>query len=302
VSERHESEPRERKATRQALSPEEIGARRYTGCEGGFILNHRALLSADRDPLRYVGAALLAGAMLLLWFLVLDWVSGAWATMLDFWRAVVGLPGYVTLVPYRFEDFVSFTAPALHTTAQLPSNDAWWIGTVVTVLVVLASFLIPDRLLPIRYFVRILAFFQGCAQLYFAFWAEHFPYGPVGYIHTLLIASLMLITLIPVVLGFSYYVFDFRLLHKITLTVVIIAHQFVMIPLQYVFHAYVIHHLSLLILPLLYFIVGLPLNVLIFIAFYSWGFSWQDLLHAKEGHDRRGRDKAPRLRWVKRSS
>jgi hypothetical protein len=302
VSEPNASRPRERIVTPSALSPQQVAERRYLGCEGGFILNHRALLRAARDPLRYVAAALLAAVIWLLWCLILDWVSAAWATMLDFWRAVVGLPGYVTLVHYRFGDFLPFDAPALHTTASLPSNDAWWIGTVATVLVVLASFLIPDRWLPIRYFVRILAFFQACAQLYFAFWAEHFPYGPVGYIHTLLIASLMLISLVPIVLGFSYFIFDFRFRYKIALTVMIIAHQFFMIPMQYVFHAYVIHHLSLLVLPLLYFIVGLPLNVLIFIAFYAWGFSWKDELHAKESRRRKPRKATPRLRWSKRSS
>jgi hypothetical protein len=39
------------------------------------------------------------------------------------------------------------------------------------------------------------------------------------------------------------------------------------------------HHASLLVMPLLFFVAGLPLNVMMFIALFGWGFSWQDRLH-----------------------
>ena len=34
----------------------------------------------------------------------------------------------------------------------------------------------------------------------------------------------------------------------------------------------------LLLASVLFFVSGLPLNVLVFIAFYSWGFSWRNRL------------------------
>ena len=36
------------------------------------------------------------------------------------------------------------------------------------------------------------------------------------------------------------------------------------------------------ILPLLFFVSGLPLNVLVFISFYAWGFSWRNRLQEQQ--------------------
>ena len=90
----------------------------------------------------------------------------------------------------------------------------------------------------------------------------------------MLIAQLMLIALVPVVLGFTYYVLDFGVARKALLTVLTMLHMLVLVPLQYVVHAYVIHHLSLLYMPLVFFVFGLTVNVLVFVSFYSWGVSW----------------------------
>jgi hypothetical protein len=46
------------------------------------------------------------------------------------------------------------------------------------------------------------------------------------------------------------------------------------IPLQYLLHAWLLH-CSILFMPVLYFVCGPFLDVLIFVCFYSWGMSWQ---------------------------
>ena len=45
--------------------------------------------------------------------------------------------------------------------------------------------------------------------------------------------------------------------------------------MQYILHAYALHHLTLLFLPLLYLVFGTFLDVMMFIALYSWGMSWR---------------------------
>ena len=40
-------------------------------------------------------------------------------------------------------------------------------------------------------------------------------------------------------------------------------------------HAVIIYHASVLFLPLLFFVCGLPLDLMIFIGFYGWAMSWQ---------------------------
>ena len=153
---------------------------------------------------------------------------------------------------------------------------------ILTALLVLVSMLLPQHLLPVSFMLRIVAFFQGCAQVFFVTWPYEFPYRGGGYIHGTVIACLMLISLVPILLGFTYFLFDFKLYRKIGLALLTMCHLVAMVPLQYTLHAYLLSHFSLLFLPLLFFVFGLPLNTLIVIAFYSWGFSWKDHLRADD--------------------
>ena len=45
------------------------------------------------------------------------------------------------------------------------------------------------------------------------------------------------------------------------------------LPLQILLQAAVLHT-SILFMPVLYIVFGLPVDVLIILAFYSWGMSW----------------------------
>ncbi len=254
---------------------------RYRGYAGGFIPRHRSLLFSPSDPAKVLGAIALTICVVLVWYLALDVVTGVWLAMLDFWRVVLGVNGFVTMVAYKFIG-INFSIPYIHSPSGLPSELIWWIGAILTIVLVVVSLLIRQAYLPLIYLLRIVAFFQGCAQVFFAFWPHAFPYSAGGYIHGMLIAGLMLISLIPLVLGFTYYLLDFSLGRKIALTVFIIVHLSIMIPLQYMAHAYFLQHVSLLFLPLLYFVFGLPLEVFIVVALLTWGFSWKNRLHDED--------------------
>jgi hypothetical protein len=252
---------------------------RRRGYGGGFITRHRALLFSPHNPAKMIPAFLLSVAFLLGWWLLRDVVCRFWSVMLDFWAAAVGLHGGVSTVSYRLFDLIPFSIPFLGVGAGPPSDFVWWAGLIFTGALVLLSFLIPRKYLPLAYMVRITAFFQGTAQFFFFFWRDGFPYDAAGYIHGMLIASWMLIGILPIVLGFTYFIFDFSLSRKVALALMLIGHQTVLVPMQYVMQAWVIHHTSLLFLPLCFFISSLPLNVVIFIAFFGWGFSWKTMLY-----------------------
>lgn len=257
-----------------------VAEMRLRGCDGGLIQKHRAMITSLHRPRRFFVAALMAAIILVAWSFGLDAVSVFWASVMDFWQTRLGIEGQVSMVSYRLGDWVRFSVPYLYFQSGIPSNDLWWGGTIATALLILGSMLLPHRLLPISFVMRILAFFQGCAQVFFVTWPYEFPYRGGGYIHGTMIACLMLISLVPILLGFTYFLFDFKLYRKIGLALLTMGHLTVMVPLQYVLHAWLLSHLSLLFLPLLFFVFGLPLNTLIVIAFYSWGFSWKDHLRA----------------------
>jgi hypothetical protein len=202
--------------------------------------------------------------------------------MLDFWQGALGLGGGVSRIDYLLCNVIPFSIPVLNVGAAFPAPLDWWIGLILTLVLLVVSFLIPRRYLPISYLLRITAFFQGTAQVYFYFWRDSFPYEAAGYVHGMLIASWMLIGIIPLVLGFTYYIFDFSLWRKMALTLLIMGHETVLVPMQYVMQAFVMYHRTLLFMPLMFFVFSLPLNVLIFIAFFGWGFSWKDMLYDEE--------------------
>lgn len=262
--------------------PDQLTDLRFRGCDGGMIQKHRSMITSLHQPRRFFIASLIAAFILIVWSLGLDAVSVFWASVMDFWQTRLGIEGQVSMIHYRLGGLIRFSVPYLYFHAGIPSNDLWWGGTILTALLILVSMLLPHRLLPIAFTMRILAFFQGCAQVFFVTWPYEFPYRGGGYIHGTMIACLMLISLVPVLLGFTYFLFDFKLHRKLGLAVLTMCHLVVMVPLQYVLHAYLLSQFSLLFLPLLFFVFGLPLNTLIVIAFYSWGFSWKDHLRADD--------------------
>ncbi|NIM18917.1 MAG: hypothetical protein GTO42_02680 [Candidatus Latescibacteria bacterium] len=255
---------------------------RYRGYGGGIIYKHRALLTSPRELTKIIPSAILPLLMFVGWLYTLNWVSLAWAHILDFWRAVLGLGGYITTSYYHLGDFYKFSVPYLHITSDPPDYFTLLLGGLATVLVLLITFVIPRRYLPIIYLVRVAVFFHACAQIFFAFIPVYFPYGASGYIHGMLIAGLFLIALVPILLGFTYFIFDFNLAKKLLLTLLMMLHLSILIPVQYMAHAYILHHMSLLFLPILFFVFGLPFQVMTFIAFYSWGSSWRGALDGEQ--------------------
>ena len=254
----------------------EVEKFRYLGYRGGIIFKHRSMLTLHRNLSKTLSSALLSLVLLAGWLAVLNRVTSIWGRTLNFWREVLGLGGYVTSSNYSLWNIYHFQVPYLHVAAGPPDYLTLWIGGWATVGLFLITFFLPRRYLPFIYLIRIAVFFHACAQVFFAFVPYSFPYGASGYIHGVLTATLVLISLMPILLGFTFYVFDFKLTKKIIFSLVLMAYLGVVIPLQYMAQALVMYHLSLLFLPILFFVFGLPLNVMMFMGFYSWGASWRD--------------------------
>jgi len=260
-------------------SVELIEDQRYRGCDGGHIQVHRALLTSPLDSYKILTSAGLAAAFFIAWFFAVRWVNILWKEMISFWSEALGMQSYVSIIHYHIGDVFGFSAPYLHVQSPVPDNSDLFIGTIVTLIIFLVTFLLPRRQVPLIYLLRVIVFFHICALLFFTFEPLTFPYGVSGYVHASLIAGLVLISLIPIVLAFTYFIFDFHILKKMTLTLLIMLYFTVSLPMQFLVHAFILYNTSLLMLPLLFFVFGLPLDVMIFIAFYSWGASWKNHLY-----------------------
>jgi hypothetical protein len=252
---------------------------RLRGAKGGYIVRHRSMLTSRRGWRKALTGTAMSLVLFAGWLYALRWISVLWADILAFWSDALGLGGLVTLIRYQLGSLYSFDAPYLAVSSAAPDWVVLVGGWVVTIILLIGTYLIPRRYLPLIYIARLVVVFHLLAQVFFTFVPLSFPYSAAGYIHGLLIAGMGLIALVPVMLGFTYSIFDYAWWRKAGLALLIMTYLTMLIPLQYAVHAFILHHLSLLFLPVLFFAFGLPVKIMVFIGLYSWGASWRHNLH-----------------------
>jgi len=147
----------------------------------------------------------------------------------------------------------------------------------VCVVAMVSSWLLPSRFLPLAYLLRFGTLVQLTAFLYFAIRPDSFPYELPPYLQSLFEIGSAVLVLVPIVYGFTLYPFDIAIWRKVLLTVGTVAHLAVLIPLQGTIHAFAIYHLSVLVMPSMFFLWGILLHVFVFVSFYGWGMSWPDV-------------------------
>ena len=77
----------------------------------------------------------------------------------------------------------------------------------------------------------------------------------------------------PVMLAMGYYILNQSLLTKLLHTALILAFFAILVPHQVLAQAFIMQHLSVLFMPVLYICFGAVFDALIFVALYSWAVS-----------------------------
>jgi hypothetical protein len=214
------------------------------------------------------------------WFACLPLVGEFWFRVFRFWHHALALTGSVARAPQQWGP-LHFSIPTVLVAAGPPEALSWWIAAAICFLALWASFGISEEHLPWVYLLRFLVIVQGTALIYFAFEAAKFPHDLPSYTVGMLHFGTIFISLLPLILGFSYFLFDFRLIQKLGLTVGVMAYLTLFLPFQYMLHVWIIHQ-SILFMPVLYFVFGPFLDVLIFVSLYSWGMSWRSRDESEE--------------------
>lgn len=246
---------------------------RFRGHRGGLIRPHRAFWRLRLSWRDVVTSFLLASAGTCAWLMALPLVGRLWVATFRFWAEYLGWHDQVFLVPKQLGLFHYFL-PFLN----VPSGpvDSWtWITTALAcTAATAAASLMSEESVPWKYLLRAVIIIQVTALIYFKFGSARFPHDLGGYTGSMLDFSRILIALVPWIYAFTYYVFPFSLFQKVSLTLLTMAHMLLFVPMQYLAHAYLIHT-SVLFMPVVYFAFGPFLDVLVLIAFYSWGMSWR---------------------------
>ena len=244
---------------------------RHLSVGGCRIGQHRAF--ATVPPRELAVAFALALALTLLWLFTQRWICGLWAALLGFGAESLHLPATVGWSHQQIGP-LTFDIPYLDLSGGPPSRAMWRAVAVVTFAAFVGSMAVSKARMGLRYFIRTVAAIQTSALLYFAFWGEQFPHDVAGYMETVMTAAFALISMVPGMLGLTYYIFDFSLTQKLALTVASIVHLSLFVPLQYLLQAWVLQRGSLLLMPPLYLMLSLLLDVFVLIAIYAWGMSW----------------------------
>jgi hypothetical protein len=246
---------------------------RTRGHRGGVIRMHRALAHFRLNPMSLVTAIFLFVFFTSIWLVLLPRICYFWNRVLTLGIRVLPLKAELGLSEHHLTSFISFDIPYLRMEPVLPSPQTWWLTLLATLALLAVSFLLPSRLIPVMYLLRGILLVPATALAYFAILPARFPHTPGSYIQGLVTAGIALISIVPLLFGLTYYIFDFGLLKKAFLTAITMIHLALFLPLQVLMQALFLQK-TVFFMPILYIIFGMPINILIIVAFYSWGMSW----------------------------
>lgn len=246
----------------------------YRGAATSFIHLHRGIARVDKRTAVLVRSALLALVLFSGWLLILPYVGLFWGYILAAIKDTAGLPGNVLM----YVDAVgplTLNIPFLDVQALPPTAVQLIASCVGVALVFVFTFFLSEHNTPLSYFLRAMCFVQLTAIIFFIVRPMSFPYTSPRYMLGMTLASTAIATVIPIVLGGMYYIFDFGIRRKLAITTMMLAYMVVLIPFKYAAQSFLLWKLSLVYLPLFYLMGGIPLDIFALIALYSWGMSWR---------------------------
>ena len=224
---------------------------------------------------------LVAFGLVVLWA-ALPWLGKAWQLMFEAARGYLRIDAPLgdQVLPLPFD--LSFTVPSLAVPTPLPDATTLVIFAFGSAAVYLLAMALPARFTPLTYFLRLLAVLMAIAVGFFALWPQAFPYRLQDQVFLVLTAGLVVMGLVPVILGLTLHVFDLAFWKKILLTLAILGHLAIFLPLQALAHLELTLRATAVVMPVLFLLFGLLPDVLIFVAFYGWALSWRGEFERKE--------------------
>lgn len=246
---------------------------RYSNAKGRIIPMHHAFKIIKFGPATRLGMIFMPVFFLLGVWLLFNPVALVWGEIFAFWAQHLGPEGATvghTLVGIIGQS-VNMPYPALEST--LPTTTGSWLNLAVCAVLFILSLFMPGNWMPGTYLIRASLFIQASASVYFLLNPDEFHYTIASYTIDMLSLGMYMLFMVPLVLALVFYIFDFPLWWKGLVTLMTLVFFVLGLPMQYMMHAYIIHKTSYLFLPLLYFLFGVLLDVLMFINFYAIGMS-----------------------------
>lgn len=247
---------------------------RFRSHSGRLIGQHRALRRIDVTLSSWLYPILLPTFFCTLLWVVRDSVTSFWQVILAFWleRLELGSRFEVQEARVLGREAYRLSVPLLE--APLPGSKTLLAHALVIGSIMLVSYLtLRRRHLPLAYLAWALCLVHASALLFFALAPGAFPHTVASHLRYGLEFSLILAFLIPWLLAVACYPFDLSLTVKLNVTFAAVVIVLAFTPFQYALHAWLLHSLTLVMMPLLFVAFGPILNVVLFVAIYGWGMS-----------------------------
>jgi hypothetical protein len=234
---------------------------------------HRALARYVLSPADLVTAVLMVALISLVWVLLVPHVCELWVRIMDYGISTLPFRAHLHVSEHHVTSFFRFRVPFPSMEAKLPDASIWRITGLVTLAIFIGTFFMPPKWIPATYLLRGILFIQATALVYFALIPAEFPHTPDSYLEGLLASGLALVSILPLLFGLTFFIFQFSWPQKVLLTAMTMGHLVLFLPLQVLLQGMILQE-TVLFMPVLYIVFGMPLDVLIIIAFYAWGMTW----------------------------
>lgn len=157
--------------------------------------------------------------------------------------------------------------------APMPGTTTMAVTAVVTLMAFVLSLRLKNAKLPLKYPLRIVSVIQAVTLIYFWLAPSAFPYSIARHSEELMTIGFVVMLATPLMLTVGYYILNQRLWIKLFHTALILLFFAIMVPHQVLMQAFIMQHLSVLFMPVLYICFGAVFDALIFVGLYSWVIS-----------------------------
>lgn len=233
---------------------------------------HRSITALKVTPYLLAQATLLPLIIcgVLMWFKPV--LFELWRSCIIFWSSGLGLSFSLANQPDDLGELSVVLSTAMVST-PMPTNTTLSITGVLMLAGIGASLLMKGATLPLKYPLRIICVVQLVAVAYFWWVPSGFPYSIARHSEELMTIGYVVMVATPVMLAVGYYILNQSIWIKLFHTALILLFFSVMIPHQVLAQAFILQHMSVLFMPVLYICFGAVFDALVFVALYSWAAS-----------------------------
>jgi hypothetical protein len=238
----------------------------------GRIGPHRTLVTLPLSRSDAVGALALSLGFTAGGWLVAPYMFAMWRWMFTTGSAALDLGGRVEIIS---APTLSTSVPVLAVASAAPGRMALIVGALAAVALIIVSQRFVASALPMTYFIRAVALVLASAVIVFGVGAPNAP-DLTMYSRAMLRVSVGIWLMIPLVYGVTLFLLDIGWTRKAALIAAAMAHLALFIPVQQLVAMYLVRHLTLLALPLVFVFGSVVPQIAVLIALYAWGASWPE--------------------------